>query len=95
MENALPAREILHLMEPNAHVQSEVQELELNANNLVQMTNLLIKADYVTLVQFMKLSQMENAPVKRITLETTQLVNANSHVHQINSNIKEDVLNAH
>jgi hypothetical protein len=51
--------------------------------------------DFVIHAQLMKLFQTENALVLLTTLETQILEYANLHAQLINSNIKEDVLNAH
>lgn len=51
--------------------------------------------DFVIHVQLMKSFQMENALVLLTTLETQIMEYVNLLAQLINSNIKEDVLNAH
>lgn len=66
----------------------------LSADKHARMMNSLTITESVTDAQLMKLSQMEDVPASTIISETTALELANFHALPLNSDIKEDVLNA-
>lgn len=76
-------------------VQMDSLKLESDANNHVKTINWLMIMDYVINAHSTKSSLKENVFAETITLETTPLEAVFLLAQLVNSNIKEDVLNAH
>lgn len=82
-------------MVKDVDAQLDLLKSELNAEKLARSTNLLMITEFATNAQSMKLSQTEDVSADPTTSETTALESANSPVLLLNSDTKEDVLNAH
>lgn len=75
--------------------QLDSPKLELHANKPARTTNLLMTMEFVTDAQSTRSSQTEDALVSTISSETTVLEFASFHAPLLNSDTKEDALNAH
>lgn len=95
MELALLAQVIWFTMVKDVLVQMDSLKLESDANNHVKTINWLMKMDCVINVHSMKSSLKENVFAETTTLETTPLEAVFLLAQLVNSNTKEDVLNAH
>lgn len=82
-------------MAKDADAQLDSSKSEQNVEKLARTTSLLTITEFATNAKSMKLFPMEDVSAEPTTSETTALEYVNFLAQPLNSDTKEDALNAH